>query len=384
MQRLRLLLFVSILSFSCKNNTGEKKPEAKQIFKSEDVSFVIDTIVTGIKIPFGMDWLPDGRAIISDRSKQIQSISLLNVDSGSLTPLCQVPPVYTDGQGGMLDILVHPDYKNNGWIYFSYSSMKPDSTNTTVVNRAKIENNCLTNRELIFEAKPYFKSPNHFGSRLVIKDGYLFISVGERYYCKDSAQVLTNDLGKIIRLHDDGRIPTDNPFVNHKGALPEIWSYGHRNPQGLAINPGNGELWEDEHGPKGGDEINNIQPGRNYGWPVICWGIDYDGKPIGQGITEKEGMEQPLKYYVPSIGPSGMMFYTGDKFPKWKNHLFIGALALQHINHLILADNKIVREERLLEGQKFRVRFIKQGPDGYIYFGVDGGMILRLRPVGNE
>ena len=380
MQRVFLLLCISILSFACKNNSTEKRKEVKQVFTSEDESFVIDTIVSGIKIPFGMDWLPDGRAVVTDRGKELESISLLNIDSGTLTTLCQVPRVYSDGQGGMLDVLVHPDYKNNGWIYFCYSNMKPDSTNALVVDRAKLRNNCLTNREKIFEVKPYYKSPNHFGSRLVLKDGYLFVSCGERYFCKDSAQVLTNDFGKIVRLREDGSIPPDNPFVNTKGALPEIWSYGHRNPQGLAINPTNGELWEDEHGPQGGDEINIIKPSLNYGWPVICWGIDYDGKPIGKGITAKEGMEQPLKYYVPSIGPSGMLFYTGDKFPKWKNNLFIGSMALQHLNRNVITDNKIVKEERLLVPEKWRVRFVKQGPDGYIYLGIDGGMIVRLRP----
>jgi glucose/arabinose dehydrogenase len=351
----------------------------KEIFKSLDASFVIDTIVSGVKVPFGMDWLPDGQAIISDRTKSSQGLLIL--EKGKLTPLCNVPDVFSSGDGGMLDVLVHPDYRTNGWIYFSYSIMRPDSTSTLVVDRAKLNGNCLVSRQKIFEVKPFYKSDGHFGNRLLIKDGYLFIAMGGRYVPSDSAQTLTNDFGKIVRLYDDGRIPADNPFVHVPNALPEIWSYGHRNPQGMAVNPMNGELWIDEHGPKGGDEINVIRPGLNYGWPVICYGIDYDGKPIGQGITKKDGMEQPLYYYVPSIAPSGMLFYTGDKFPGWKNNLFIGALALRHINRLVLFENKVVKEERLLESKKWRVRFLKQGTDGYIYFGVDGGMILRLRPA---
>lgn len=178
----------------------------------------------------------------------------------------------------------------------------------------------------------------------------------------------------------DGTIPADNPFVKTAGAHPEIWSYGHRNPQGITFHPQTGDLWESEHGPKGGDEINIIEPGKNYGWPVITYGIDYSGAPIGAGITEKEGLEQPLKYYKPSIGPSGMLFYTGDKIPGWKGNLFIGALALTHLNRLVIKDNKVVQEERIFEEKKWRVRSLKQGPDGFLYIGVDGGMVIRIRP----
>jgi glucose/arabinose dehydrogenase len=192
--------------------------------------------------------------------------------------------------------------------------------------------------------------------------------------------MLGNDLGKVIRIKDDGSIPGDNPFVNTPGARPEIWSYGHRNPQGITFHPQTGDLWESEHGPKGGDEINIIEPGKNYGWPVITYGIDYSGAPVGAGITEKEGLEQPLKYYKPSIGPSGMLFYTGDKIPEWKGNLFIGAMALTHLNRLVIKENKVVQEERIFVDKNWRVRSLKQGPDGFLYIGVDGGMVLRIRP----
>jgi glucose/arabinose dehydrogenase len=193
--------------------------------------------------------------------------------------------------------------------------------------------------------------------------------------------VLGNHLGKVIRLRDDGGVPADNPFVGKPGARPEIWSYGHRNPQGLAIHPATGELWESEHGPKGGDELNLVKPGRNYGWPVITYGVEYSGATIGDGITQKEGMEQPVKYYKPSIGPSGLAIYNGDRFPAWKGNFFTGALALTHLNRLVVSDGKIVKEERLLSDRKWRVRNVVQGPDGYLYIGVDGGMVLRIRPA---
>jgi len=374
---------VFILASGCLfQTTDEDRNIGKKIFSTLDVNFVLDTLLKEINVPSSMDWLPDGKAIISDRSKRENGIILLDTKTGKAISLCNVPVVYLEGGGGIMDILVHPDYNKNGWIYFSYSIMKDDSTSTLVVDRAKLSGTCLVQNERLFEVKPYYKSDaGHFGNRLLLKDGYLYISMGERYYARDSAQTLTNHFGKILRIHENGTVPADNPFFNRPGALPEIWSYGHRNPQGMAFNPLNGELWVNEHGPKGGDEINIIKPGLNYGWPVICYGMDYDGKPIGDGITKAKGMEQPHYYYVPSIAPSGMMFYTGDQFPGWKNNVFIGAMALQHINRLVLFENRVVKEERLLQEQKQRVRFIKQGPDGYIYFGVDGGMILRMRPA---
>jgi len=384
-------LSLSLVCFITSCTSGDKdagatgaKPGAKEIYLSQEGKFTLDTIAKGLKIPFGLDWLPDGRIIFTERGRRDSSISLMD-STGKITPLCNVPPVDNAGQGGMLDVLVHPDYKNNGWIYYSYSFRKPDSTTATIVERAKIENNCLTNIQRIYETYPYFKSSNHYGSRMLIRDGYIFITNGERATAPDSAQLLTNTFGKIIRLHEDGKVPTDNPFVNKKGARPEIWSYGHRNPQGLAFRPGTDELWESEHGPQGGDEANIIKPGKNYGWPIITYGEKYGGGKMGTGITMKEGMEQPMYFYRPSIGPSGMTFYDGDAFPGWKGSVFIGSLAYQHLNRLVIKGtggmDTVANEERILTGPKWRIRVVKQGPDGLLYVGVDNdGMLIRLRP----
>jgi len=385
LQPLLLLTAFSIYLISCQT-TGDTNASAntnhtKHVFKSQDADFVVDTIAANLQIPFGMDWLPDGKLIFTERSKKTGNISLLDTATGKITVLCNTPAVDNAGQGGMLAVLVHPDYAKNGWNYFDYSFRKEDSTTTLIVERAKIENNCIAQVQRIFEGYPYFKSSNHYGSRLLIRDGYLFITMGERADAPDSAQVLRTDLGKVIRLKDDGTVPDDNPFVKTKGARPEIWSYGHRNLQGLSFQPGTGWLWESEHGPQGGDEVNIIKPGKNYGWPVITYGQKYGGGKWGAGITMKEGMEQPAYFYRPSIAPGGMTFYDGDAFPKWKGSLFIGSLAYQHLNRLVIRQDTITNEERLLTTANWRVRAVKQGPDGFIYLGVDNGMILRLRPV---
>lgn len=345
---------------------------------SEGQLLEVEKVTDSISVPFGMAFLPDGKLLVTDRPKG--SLILVDMDNGEKTLIDGLPLVMAKADGGMLDIAVHPDFDRNHTIYYSYSTMHEDSTSTMAVDRATLKGTHIVNRERIFTALPYYKEPNHFGCRLLLKDGYLFITMGERYFLRDSAQSLANHLGKILRVFEDGSVPPDNPFVKVKGALPEIWSYGHRNPQGLTINPTTGELWEHEHGPKGGDEINIINPALNYGWPVICHGIDYDGKPIGEGIREKDGMEQPLYYYVPSIAPSGMEFYTSDVIPQWKGNLFIGAMALKHLNRLVIKDNKVIKEERLLIDKNWRVRCVKQGYDGFMYIGVDKGGIYRIKP----
>ncbi len=357
-----------------KRNTG-------QIFQSEEYNFTIDTIAAGLKTVFGLDWLPDGRAIFTERGRTDSSIGLIDIATGKITRLCNVPLTYTSSDAGMLDIKVHPGYSANGWIYFAYCILRADSTSTLVVDRATLAGNCLQDRQQVFEVKPFFKSSGHFGCRMQIKDGYLFLSMGERYIARDSAQTLTNHFGKIIRLHEDGRVPDDNPFVNKKNALAEIWSYGHRNPQGMSFHPVTGDLWINEHGPQGGDEINIVRPGLNYGWPVISFGEEYGGGKIGEGISHKAGMEQPIYHYTPSIAPGGMTFYSGNSFPKWKNNILSGALALKHLNRLVIENNKVVKEERILGGQNWRIRVVSQGPDGLIYITVDKGVILQLKPA---
>ena len=288
-------------------------------------------------------------------------------------------PIYVKGQSGLLDIVLHPDYANNGWIYLSYSKQLADSGGT-VIARAKLEGNNLTNVEELFSAQPLTSSEVHFGSRIVFDGkGYMFFTSGERGK-KENAQDLGNHLGKVLRLHDDGKVPTDNPFVNTPGAKPEIWSYGHRNLQGLYYDKATGILWEHEHGPRGGDELNIVEKGKNYGWPVITYGINYDSTIITD-LKEKEGMEQPVRYWVPSIAPCGLTMVTSDKYPNWKGNLLVGALAHQLIARVEVADKKFVTEERLIE-KIGRVRAVVESPDGYIYVATENpGKLLRLVPV---
>jgi aldose sugar dehydrogenase len=338
-------------------------------------TYQLKTVAKDLKGVFGMDWLPDGRALITERGAATDCISFLDLKTGKKTPLCNLPKVHRKGQGGILDILVHPDYAQNGWIYYSFSAPRDQGFNTMVIERAKIQDNCLVERQQIFEVKPGHDESLHYGSRMAIRDGYLYFTMGERFFERDSAQSLSNHLGKTFRLHDDGSIPTDNPFSKQPGAQPEVYSYGHRNPQGLAFRPGTNQLWATEHGPQGGDELNLIRPGINYGWPVITYGENYGGGKIGDGITHKEGMEQPVYKYVPSIAPGGMTFYDGDKFPQWKGNLFIGALAKAHLNRLVFVGDKVIQEERFFDGKNMQIRMVKQGPDGFIYFSTNDGEI---------
>ncbi len=350
---------------------AQKKPKP-----AKPSPYRVDTVVRDITIPYGMAFLPDGRLLVTDRGEG----RIYLVEKGRKQVLGNLPQVHGKDQAGMMDIVLHPDYASNGWIYYSYTGLR-DKENGTIVERAKLKGTELTDRQVLFTTHPFYSNGAHYGCRLALKDGYLFLTIGERYSLRDSAQLLGNHLGKVIRIHDDGRVPADNPFAGKAGARAEVWSYGHRNPQGLAFHPVTGELWEGEHGPKGGDELNLVRPGQNYGWPVITYGVEYSGATIGDGITSKEGMEQPVKYYKPSIGPSGLLFYTGEAFPSWKGSLFQGALALTHLNRLELRDGKVVQEERLFADKQWRVRSLAQGPDGFLYIGVDGGMVLRIRPA---
>jgi len=364
------LIFSGFLQVSC------AQPKTN-IVKSEDAVFIVDTVASEISIPFGMTFLPDGHLLVTDRSAG--KIWKVNPKTKTKSLIGNPPVVHGKGQGGMLDIAAHPDYAKNGWIYLSYSASK-DGLNGTVVERFRLKDDQRTDVERLFTCNPFFKNDAHYGSRLVFDKGYLYFTIGERSALRDSAQVLTNHFGKVMRIHDDGRVPSDNPFVNTPGAMPEIWSYGHRNPQGLTRNPFTGDLLESEHGPKGGDELNVVKPGKNYGWPIITYGTEYSGQPINNGKTEQDGLEQPLKYYKPSIGPSGLIVYSGSQFPAWKGNVFTGALALMHLNRLVVEGGKVVKEERLFEGRSWRVRNVQQSADGYIYFGVDGGVVMRMRP----
>ncbi len=366
--------FSAVAVTSC----SPKKEEAPRgaIVQSEKQKFEVDTITTDLKNPWGMAFLPDGRTLVTERAGEIRIIK----DGKLLDERIQgVPPVYAHGQGGLMDIQLHPDFDKNGWIYMSYSKQVADSGGT-VIARAKLEGNNLTNLEELFQALPLSRSEVHFGSRIAFDGkGYMFFTSGERGK-KENAQDLTNHLGKVLRLHDDGKVPSDNPFVGTIGAKSEIWSYGHRSLQGLYYDKDSGILWEHEHGPRGGDELNIVVKGKNYGWPVITYGINYDSTIITD-ITEKEGMEQPIRYWVPSIAPCGLTMVTSDKYPNWKGNLLVGALSHQLVARVEVAGNTFVGEEKLLE-KIGRVRVVTQSPDGYIYVATENpGKIVRLVPI---
>jgi len=358
--------------------------------------FEVVTFVEGFRNPWSMAWLPNGDMLVTERGGTLRIVR-----DGRLLPdpVPGVPRVRAMGQGGLQDVAVHPDFATNRTIYLSYSKPNEDgSLGTTALARARLQNDRLTNVEEIFEAKAWNDRPGHFGARIAIDNqNHIFMSVGDRMagfinggFDPDvehhPAQDRSNHQGTIIRLNDDGSVPADNPFVGQPGMLPEIWSYGHRNPQGLAINPQTGELWETEHGPQGGDELNRIVRGANYGWPVIGYGANYTvGTELHLG-REREGMQQPRAFWVPSIGISGLAFYTGDKFPNWVGNAFVGGISAnyQRLVRVSLNGPIVTSREPLLVGQ-YRLRDVRQGPDGYLYLAVENiygqpTPILRLEP----
>ena len=365
--------------------SGSASPDtvgASWEYDSQSGRYRVEVVATGVRVPFGMAFLPDSRALVTDRPG---TLWLLDIRTGTMTRVAGVPAVSDSVDGGLLDIEVHPDYARNGWLYFSYAE-KTDSGKATVVERARLRDARLVDRQRLFTAYPAMAGDYHFGSRLALKDGYLFITLGERE-SSALAQELWTDLGKIVRLYDDGRMPNDNPFVGRAGARPEIWSYGHRNPHGLAVHPQTGELWESEHGPLGGDEINVIKRGLNYGWPTVTFGREYDGGPVGDGLTQAPGMEPPVFHYATSAALSGIGFYTGSAFPQWRNNLFVGAMTPRFLARFVVGNGRVEREEKLLLEKKWRVRVVQTGPDGFLYLGIQrasdgtGGVIARIRPV---
>lgn len=339
----------------------------------------ITTIASGLEHPWSLAFLPDGRVLVTERPGRLRYVDAQGTVSG---PIAGVPAVHAQRQGGLLDVVIDPDFATNSTIYLSYAEPGDGDTNGTAVARATLDGLRLTDVRVIFRQQPKIASGHHFGSRLVFaRDGRLFVTLGERNKERDSAQDLGTHLGKIVRIGKDGAVPADNPFVARAGARPEIWSYGHRNIQGATLHPETGRLWTHEHGPRGGDEINVAEAGRNYGWPVITYGREYHGPAIGEG-TAKAGMEQPLHYWVPSIGPSGMAFHSGNAYPAWKGQLFVGALAAQQLVRLELdPDGGVRSEERIAIGE--RVRDVREGPDGAIYLltDEDAGRLLRVVPA---
>ncbi|CDF79944.1 glucose/sorbosone dehydrogenase [Formosa agariphila KMM 3901] len=343
--------------------------------KYNSQKYAHEIVVSDLKNPWGFVFLPDQSMLITEKSGE-----LIHFKNGKKIKISGLPAITQLGQGGLLDIALHPNYKDNGWVYFTYASSdgKGSGANTALM-RAKISNNTLTNKELLYKATPNFSSSDHFGSRIIFDENdFLFFSIGERGQRDDNPQDITRDGGKIYRLNDDGSIPKDNPFVNSPNAKKAIYSYGHRNPQGMILNPETNEIWAHEHGPKGGDEINIISAGKNYGWPVVTYGINYWGTSISD-LTEKKGMESPIHHWTPSIAPSGMCFVTSDKYANWKGNVLVGSLKFQYLNRCVIENNKIIKEERILEDLG-RVRSVVQGPDDYIYVGIENLGIVKIIP----
>jgi glucose/arabinose dehydrogenase len=355
----------------------ERRDWTEGVIESKEQSFRVEEVITGLRSPWGLAFLPNGDMLVTDK---FGTLYRHNQKDG-LQEITGVPEVVSRGQGGLMDVELHPDFEKNNWIYLTFSKKGSGNTATTAVMRAKLKGNKLEKEEIIFEALPYLSTRHHYGSRLEFdKDGYLFVSVGDRGRRNDNPQYLDNFCGKIHRLHDDGSIPKDNPFVDDKKAIGSIYSYGHRNPQGLTMHPETGRIWAHEHGPRGGDELNLIQKGENFGWPIISYGINYNGTTFTEE-TKKEGMLQPKKYWVPSIAPCGMTFVNSDRYPNWKNDLLVGSLRFEYIARIEMDGEEVVEEESLLKNIG-RIRDIQVSPDGYIYFSKENpGVVYKLVPV---
>jgi len=342
----------------------------------------VETVAKGLVHPWGLQFLPDGRMLVTERPGRLR---LVAGDGRLSAPIAGVPAVLAQGQGGLLDVALAPDFATSRVIFLSYAEPRNDGNGTAVARARLMESGDsarLDELRVIFRQAPSGAGALHYGSRLAIaRDGHLFVTLGERYHGRDFAQDLGRHWGKVVRIAADGTAPRDNPFIGRAGARAEVWSYGHRNPQSAAIHPVTGKLWTVEHGAQGGDEVNILAAGKNYGWPVITYGRDYTGARIGEG-TAKPGMEQPVYYWDPSIAPSGMAFYTADLAPAWKGNLFVGALAGKHLARLVLDGEAVVAEERLLVDLGERIRDVRQGPDGALYVLTDSpeGRVLRLTP----
>lgn len=364
-----LYLFVVTLNFSCAQDAEN------EVGTPLNIPFTAELLIDELQIPWGMAFLPDGGMLVTEKSGE-----LIHFKNGEKVAVSNVPSIYARGQGGLLDVVLHPNYSDNGWIYFSYASEEgSEKGGHTAITRARLQGNSLQDIEVLYKGSPNTTKGQHFGSRIVFdNEGYLYFSIGERGARDVNPQDLTRDGGKIYRLFDDGKIPEDNPFVGTANAKTAVYSYGHRNPQGLTRHPETGRIWDHEHGPKGGDEINIIEKGANYGWPLITYGINYSGTPITDK-TEMEGMNQPIHYWVPSIAPSGMAFVTSDNYKGWKGSLLVGSLAFQYLERLTLQGSKVTDREKLM-GDLGRVRNVRQGPDGLIYVAVEGKGIYKLIP----
>ena len=349
-----------------------------QSYRSEEHSFRVTKVVEGLEQPWSLAFLPDGRMLITEKAGRLRVVREGRLDP---KPVSGMPQVTVHGQGGLHDVVPHPRFAENGLIYLAYAARGADGVGTELA-RARLAGDRLENVQVIFAQSPKGNAGQHFGGRIVFdRAGFVYLTLGDRGE-RDRAQRPDDHAGSVIRLHDDGSVPQDNPFVGKPGWKPEKYTLGNRNMQGAALHPQTGLLWTHEHGPQGGDEVNVIRAGTNYGWPVITYGVNYGiGTRIGEG-KEKPGMAQPLHYWVPSIAPSGMAFYTGERFPKWRGNLFVGALRDRMLVRLVLNGEKVVKEERLLQGALGRIRDVRAGPDGLLYLLTDdsNGVLARLEP----
>ena len=365
------ILFFAVLFISC-----DAQVKSNDIsIKDDDKNYTLENVVSDIQIPWGMVWLPDGSMLVTEKSG-----ILYHVKNGTKTEVKNVPKVYNRGQGGLLDIALDPNYVQNSWIYITYAAEEGegDGGNTKLI-RTKLQDGSLTQIESLYKASPNSNKGQHFGSRIVFdNEGYLYFSVGERGERIKNPQDITRDCGKIYRLNSDGSIPKDNPFVGQAGAKEAIYTYGNRNPQGMAKHPETGAIWSHEHGPQGGDEINIAKKGANYGWSVVTYGIDYDGTTISTE-NKKPGIEDPIFYWLPSIAPSGMAFVTSDRYPDWKGHLVVGSLKFQYLELVKLKGTEVIGRQKIATDVG-RVRNVAQGPDGFVYIAVEGKGIIKIIP----
>ncbi len=371
---MRVIFLLLVFPFSACSSKSE--PPTGSLIVSEKLTFTIDTLATGLTNPWSMAFLPDGRILIAERPGRLRVY-----EGGKLLekPVDGLPEIWSHGQGGLLDVVLHPDYEQNGWIYLAYAK-KVGNAGSTAIGRGKLNGSQLTNFEELFHGRELTDAPYHFGSRIVFDDNnYLYFTIGDRGEMSN-AQKLTNQNGKVHRIHDDGRVPADNPFVDSAGAMPEIWTYGNRNIQGMALNPETRELWSHEHGARGGDEINVMQKGGNYGWPLVTFGINYDGTTISPDTT-LPGITDPVLHWTPSIAPCGMTFVSSPLYPGWEGNLLAGALAGQQIRRVEFENDKPVHQEALLE-EFARFRDVRQAPDGYIYVLTENpGLFFRIVPA---
>jgi aldose sugar dehydrogenase len=370
----RVLCLLALLPLPC-------YAASPQITQSEKVTFVLVKVTEGLGIPWGMAFISNTQLLITEREGGIQ---ILDTQTNTLTPVQGAPDVLADGQGGLLDVAVPPDFTAGDWIYFTFVRNKEDE-GVTVLARAKLTANKLVQWQDLLETHSATDTTYHFGSRIAFDEqGHVYFGVGDRGK-RPNSQDRTNHAGSVMRLYRDGRIPQDNPFIQRNDVRPEIWSYGHRNPQGMAYDYTNKRLWLIEHGPRGGDEINLVLPGRNYGWPVISYGKEYWGPmAVGEG-THREGMEQPIKQYTPSIAPGSLLLYSGEAFPAWRGNLFAGALKLRHINRVTLnKEGNAIAEERLLTNLDERIRALVENPQGWLYFSTDSGKVYVIKPEGKN